>query len=180
MEEMTLVAPQECEQTGIRKGLLEDLALKILYLNGEMTLPELAEHTCLGLGVIDQIFQFFRKEQLCEVKGMAAGTHRIVASTQGKLRAADLLSLSQYAGPAPVSLADYHARVHAQSVQQTQVHPENLLRAFRSLVLDDDLISRLGTAVVSNTSIFLYGPPGTGKTSIACNIPAIYNDSVWI
>ncbi len=180
MEEMALVVPQEFEQTGIRRGLLEDLALKILYLNGEMTLPELAKRMCLGLGVIDQIFEFFRKEQLCEVKGMTGGAHRIAASAQGKVRAADLLSLSQYAGPAPVCLADYTARVYAQSVRQTQVHPEDLLRAFHSLVLDDDLISRLGTAVVSNTSIFLYGPPGTGKTTIARKIPEIYNDSVWI
>ena len=179
-ETTTLVIPQEFEQTGIRRGLLEDLALKVLYLNGEMTLPELAKHMCLGLGVIDQIFEFFRKEHLCEVKGMAGGAHRIVASAQGKSRAAGLLSLSQYAGPAPVSLADYTARVYAQSVRQTQIHPEDLLRAFHSLILDADLIARLGTAVSSNTSIFLYGPSGTGKTSIACNIPEIYNDSVWI
>jgi hypothetical protein len=180
MEEMTLVAPQECEQTGIRRGLLEDLALKILYLNGEMTLPELGEHMCVSLGVIDQIFQFFRKQQLCEVKGMTGGTHRIVASTEGKVRAVDLLSLSQYAGPAPVSLSDYHARVREQGVQQAQINPEDLRRAFGPLVLDDDLISRIGTAVVSNTSIFLYGPPGAGKTSLACYIPEIYNDSVWV
>lgn len=180
MQEMTLVAPQEFEETGIRRGLLEDLALKILYLNGEMTLPELARHTCLSLAVIEQIFQYFRKQQLCEVKGMAGGTHRIVTSSEGKQRAVDLLSLSQYAGPAPVSLSDYHDRVRAQSVRQAEVSPADLLRAFQSLVLDEDLLSRIGTAVVSNTSIFLYGPPGAGKTTLACNIPEIYKDTVWI
>ena len=45
---------------------------------------------------------------------------------------------------------------------------------------DAGFLARLGTAVVSGTSIFLYGPSGTGKTSIASCIPAIYNDSVWI
>lgn len=180
MEEMALVVPQGCEQTGIRRGLLEDLALKILYLQGEMTLPELSQHMCLGLGVVDEIFQFFRKQQLCEVKGMTRGAHRIAATVEGKSRAVDLLTLNQYAGPAPVSLGDYTARVHAQGVQQAQVHPDDLFRAFSSMVLDKDLISRIGTAVVSNTSIFLYGPPGAGKTSLACYIPEIYNDSVWI
>ncbi|HKF52031.1 MAG TPA: hypothetical protein VKB26_06940 [Candidatus Acidoferrales bacterium] len=180
MEEMTLIAPQETTETGIRRGLLEDLTLKILYLNGEMTLPELAQQTCLSLGVIEQIFQYFRKQQLCEVKGMVGGTHRIVASAEGKQRAVDLLSLSQYAGPAPVSLTDYHARVRAQSVRQAEVSPTDLVRAFHSLVLDEELISRIGTAVVSNTSIFLYGPPGSGKTTLACNIPEIYRDTVWI
>jgi DNA polymerase III delta prime subunit len=47
-------------------------------------------------------------------------------------------------------------------------------------VLDDDLVTRLGTAVVSGTSVFLYGPPGTGKTTLACNIPTIYEDFVLI
>ena len=38
MHEMELGTPQEIDQTGIDSGLLEDLALKILYLNGEMSL----------------------------------------------------------------------------------------------------------------------------------------------
>src|SRR6266849_3257313 len=180
MNAAILTTPQEVEQTGVRRGLLEDLALKILYLRGEMSLPDLGDHMCLGLGVIEEIFQFFRKEQLCEVKGMTGGSHRIAATTQGKLRAADLLSLSQYVGPAPVSLAEYSNLVRTQSVQMPTVAQADLKRAFHDLVLDDDLITQLGTAVLSGSSIFLYGPPGTGKTSIAGQIPEIYNDAVWI
>jgi MoxR-like ATPase len=178
--EVSLAIPQETQETGIRRGLLEDLALKILYLNGEMSLIELSQHICLSPGVVDEIFQFFRKEQLCEVKGMVGGSHRIAASMQGKVRAAGLLSLSQYAGPAPVSLGDYRLRVRAQSVQQAVIHPLDLERAFHQLVLDQDIVSRLGAAVVSGTSVFLHGPSGTGKTSIANSIAAIYTDSVWI
>ncbi len=180
MEETMLMVPQGLQETGIRRGLLEDLALKILYLNGEMSLVELSNHTCLSLAVIEEIFQFLRKEQLCEVKGMAGGSHRIVASTQGKQRAADLLSISQYAGPAPVSLLDYAVRVRAQSVQQTTIQPPDVMRAFHQLVLSQETITRVGTAVVSGTSMFLYGPTGTGKTSMASIIPSIYGDSVWI
>ncbi|MFZ3333515.1 MAG: hypothetical protein WA197_22945, partial [Candidatus Acidiferrales bacterium] len=174
MPDIALATPQEMEETGIRRGLLEDLALKTLYLNGEMTLRELGDRMCLGLGVVDEIFRFFRKEQLCEVKGMAGGSHRITITTQGKARAIELLLLNQYAGPAPVSLMDYGTRVRMQSVQQTQVQRSDLIRAFHPLVLHEDLIYRLGTAVVSGASIFLYGPAGTGKTSIANSLPAIY------
>jgi SpoVK/Ycf46/Vps4 family AAA+-type ATPase len=180
MEDIALGTPQEIEQTGIQRGLLEDLALKILYLNGEVSLCALSDRMCLGSGVIEEIFTFFRKEQLCEVKGMAGGSHRIVATAQGKLRACDLLSRNQYVGPAPVSLMDYGTRVRMQSVQQTQVQRADLIRAFHPLILDEDLIYRLGTAVVSGTSIFLHGPAGTGKTSIANSLPAIYKDQVWI
>jgi MoxR-like ATPase len=180
MNQGPLVVPHQIERTGIRRGLLEDLALKILYLNGEMTLVQLSDHLCLSLGVVEEIFQFFRKEQLCEVKGMTGGTHRIAASVEGRQRAADLLSLNQYTGPAPVSLADYVKRIKHQSVQSTPVGPEQLEEAFQSLVLSDDMLLRVGTAVVSGTSMFLYGPPGTGKTSIASRINAIYKDYVWI
>jgi MoxR-like ATPase len=175
-----LAVPHRAEDTGIRRGLLEDLALKILYLNGEMTLMDLSNHLCLSLGVVDEIFQFFRKEQLCEVKGMSGGTHRIAASQQGRHRAADLLSLNQYTGAAPVSLDDYVARVKQQSVATSTVRPDQLAVAFQDLVLGDDMLLRVGTAVVSGTSMFLYGPPGTGKTSIASRVRAIYHDYVWI
>jgi hypothetical protein len=180
MQDITGLMPNEVQETGIRRGILEDIALKTLYLNGEMSLADLSKHMCLSVGVIDEIFQFFRKEQLCEVKGMVGGSHRITASAQGKSRAAGLLAMSQYAGPAPVSLADYRSRVTAQTVQQTGIQPSQLEKALHPLILDAPFLARLGTAVVSGTSIFLYGPSGTGKTSIASSIPAIYNDSVWI
>lgn len=180
METTQLEAPQTIGDIGVGKSLLEELALKILFLGGEMSLSDLAGRMCLSLPVIEEIFQFFRREQLCEVKGMARGTHVIALSGLGKDRAAALLALSQYAGPAPVSLSDYSDQVHAQSVQGTVVRPEDLKRAFENLVLSDDLLSRLGTAVVSGTSIFLYGPPGTGKTTLACNIPSIFEDFVLI
>jgi len=174
------MVPHQVQRTGVRRGLLEDLALKVLYLQGEMSLVEMSDRTCLSLGVIDEIFQFLRKEQLCEVKRMAAGSHVIVASAQGKQRAMELLALNQYTGPAPVSLADYRMRVSMQSVQQIPVKPADVSRAFYQLVLNQEMLSRLGTALTSGTSMFLYGPSGTGKTSIANTIPAVYEDSVWI
>jgi len=180
MEVTTLMIPHQVQRTGVRKGLLEDLALKILYLHGEMSLLELGERTCLSLGVVEEIFQFFRKEQLCEVKRMTAGSHVIVATAQGKQRAADLLAMSQYTGPAPVSLADYTMRVGMQSVQHIVLKPADVSRAFYQLVLDQEMLTRLGTALVSGTSMFLHGPSGTGKTSIASMIPAVYEDNVWI
>jgi predicted ATPase with chaperone activity len=180
MSDVSLMVPREARRTGIRKGLLEDLALKILYLHGELSLSELSDLSCLSIDVIQEIFQFLRKEQLCEVKGMSGIAHRIAASARGKDRAAELMSVNQYAGPAPVSLSDYIARVEMQSVAQTKVKPADLERAFHQMVLDPETITRLGTAVSSGASIFLYGPTGTGKTTIASCIPAIFNDSVWI
>jgi len=180
METIRLAAPQSVRDTGLRRGFLEELATKILFLYGELSLVELAERMCLSLVAVEEIFQFLRNEHLCEVKGMSWGSHRIVASSQGRTRAMELLALSQYAGPAPVPIETYSLRVRAQSVQQTVINPSNLLRAFQQIVIDEDIVSRIGAAVVSGTSLFLYGPSGTGKTSLTECLPAIFEDAVWI
>jgi predicted ATPase with chaperone activity len=70
--------------------------------------------------------------------------------------------------------------VHSQSIQQTKVTPPDLARALHGLVLDGEVIKRLGTAAVSGASTFLYGPSGTGKTSISNRLRLIYRDAVWV
>jgi hypothetical protein len=180
MEAVRLAAPQGVRETGLPRGFLEELAVKTLFLKGELTLVELAEHMCLGLGTVEELFQFLRKEQFCEVKGMSWGSHRIVASSRGRTRATELLALSEYAGPAPVPLESYSIRVRTQSIQQTEIKPQNLVRAFQEVVVDEDIVARIGAAVVSGTSLFLHGPSGTGKTSLTECIPAIFDDAVWI
>jgi hypothetical protein len=62
MEATALMIPDQIQRTGVRRGLLEDLALKLLSQR-EMSLVEMSQHTCLSLGVIEEIFHFFRKEQ---------------------------------------------------------------------------------------------------------------------
>jgi predicted ATPase with chaperone activity len=175
-----LEAPQTARDLGIRRNLTEDLALKTLYLHGELTLVELADSMCVSLGVIDELFNRLRKDQLCEVKGISGGIHRITTTNQGKTRALELMSTSQYAGPVPVSISEYVTRVRAQSVRDADVHEPDVRRAFGHLVLNRETLTQIGTAVVSGLSIFLYGPPGTGKTTIAEHLPAIYHDYVWV
>lgn len=172
--------PHTVADTNIRRSLLEDLALKTLFISGELSLRDLAEHMQLSLAVIEELFFAMRREQLCEVKGMVGGIHRIATTQGGKRRALDLLELNQYVGPAPVSLEDYVKIVREQTVQGADIHPESIRQAFTHLVLSDEVLERVGTALVSGTSIFVYGPTGGGKTSIAETLPNIYPDSVWI
>ena len=172
--------PQSIEATGVPRNLLEDLALKTLYLHGELRLGQLATHMGLYFGIVHDLFESLRKEEFLEVKGMEAGTFRVTTTSRGKMHALELLALCHYAGPAPVSFTDYVARVQAQSVRNFEVKPERLQKAFEHLVLSAKMLDQLGTAVVSGTSIFLYGPTGTGKTSIAEAVPRIYHDFAWV
>ena len=176
-----ILASNSIEEVGVRRNLLEDLALKTLYLIGEMTLQELAHRMGLNLPMVEELFQRLRKDHLVHVTGMAGNVHRVTTTSGGKSRALELLAQNQYAGPAPVSLEDYVARIRGQSVRNMGVRPEDVEQAFEELVLDPQTITRLGTALVSGRAIFLYGPTGTGKTTIAETLTKLfYNDLIWL
>jgi predicted ATPase with chaperone activity len=181
METATITPCKSIEEIGVRTNLLEDLALKGLYLVGEMTLHELARHIGLSLGMVDELFQRLRKDQLCQVTGMVGSVHRITATSGGKSRALELLAQNQYMGPAPVSLDDYVSRIRNQSVRNIEITQRDLSQGFKHLVLESQILNQLGTAVLSGRSIFLYGPTGTGKTTIAETLSSLFNhDQVWL
>jgi predicted ATPase with chaperone activity len=180
MSPATIAAPETIEDLGIRRSLLENLALKTLYLHGEMSLLDLADGMHLSFAIVEELFRRLRKEQLCEVKGLTDYVYHIAITSRGRDQALELLSINHYVGPTPVSLTDYVTRVRDQSVREVEVRPEDVERALRHLVLTKETLTQLGTAVTSGMTLFLYGPTGAGKSSIAEAIPRIYQDSVWI
>jgi predicted ATPase with chaperone activity len=175
-----IAAPGTVEETGIRRALLEELVLKTIAREREVTTRALSDILALSPRVVDDLFQQLRKAQFIEVTGMTAGVYRATLTTQGRARADALASTNQYVGPAPVSLEAYDALVRAQAVAKAEVHPEAVRRAFAPLVLDDDFVRRLGIAIASGSSIVLQGPSGTGKTSIAAHIPEVFGRGVFI
>jgi energy-coupling factor transporter ATP-binding protein EcfA2 len=177
----TPVAPEDIEDLDVRKSFLEALLLKILYFSGPLTITEWAELARLRPQIVEAAFRRLRSEQLAEVTGMAGNVRRVAITGQGRSRALGLLSLNQYAGPVPVSLQSYAQRVRTQSVRHLEVHASALRKAFAHLVLEDETLNQLGTALNSGGSIFLYGPTGSGKTTIAEALPRVFSqDHVWI
>src|SRR5207247_3177788 len=123
-------APRTADETGIRRKVLEDLTLKTMYLMGELSLHDLAEHLRLSLRIVDEVFQHLRKDQLCQVTGMAGALHRIVLTAEGKGRALEALGINQYVGPLPVSLVDYLNRVPPKTVRRFGGRCASVPRAF--------------------------------------------------
>jgi predicted ATPase with chaperone activity len=174
-------APETIPDVGIPRAVLEDLALKNLYIAGSSSLRELAKKMRLTVRVVDELSRRLRTEQLCEVTGMTGNVAEVAITSRGRSRALELLSLNQYTGPTPVSLESYIQRVRQQSVGNLEVHLPEVERAFAHLVLDAKMLRKLGTALNSGTSIFLYGPTGGGKTTIAIALSrAVAIDPVWI
>ena len=176
-----LQKPGSVSDVGVRKSVLEGLALKFIYWTGPLSVLELSKHIRLSHRVTDELFRWLRAEQLCEVTGMSGNVPNIAITSQGRTRALELLSMSQYVGAAPVSLESYAKQVRQQSVRNVEVHPPDVERAFAHLVVDSRILWQLGTALNSGTSIFLYGPTGVGKTAIAETLSRVFAvDKVWI
>ena len=173
--------PASIEETGVRASVLEDLALKSLYLSGPFSVAELGKLTHLSYEVALELFNRLRAKLLCEVTGMVAHLPTMAITSMGRTRAMELLSQSQYAGAAPVSLKSYVEQVRRQSVRNLRVTRDDVERAFADFVIDEKTLSQFGTALNSGEAIFLYGPPGTGKTSAAETLAKVLaNDAVWI
>lgn len=129
------LAPQTVQETHVPKGLLEELALKLLVLEGGLNILDLAERICLSLPITEELCQDLRKDHLCEVKGTLGRYYWLAPTDKGRAQASELFSRNQYAGPAPVTLTEYDIRVHSQSIQQSKVTPVDLARALHGLVL---------------------------------------------
>jgi predicted ATPase with chaperone activity len=173
--------PESISEIDVRQTILEDLALKILYLSGSLSILDLSKKTRLSFEVANELFGRLRAERCCQITGMAGNIPHIAITSEGRTRAMELLSQSQYAGPAPVSLDSYVRQTRKQGVQNVEVHPADVQRAFAHLVVDDKKLRQFGTALNSGAAIFLYGPPGVGKTTFAETLSrVIAEDAVWI
>jgi len=169
------------EGLGIRRSVVENLALKTLFYLGDASIQELADQLHIAPYIVEGIFQRLRKDQLMQAIGLAAGGHRVNLTMQGRSRALELLATDHYVGPVPVSFADYVERVKSQSVRDIAVTQADAVEAFRELVLEPETVAQLGASVVSGRAIFLYGPPGTGKTTVAEKLSDIFRkESVWV
>lgn len=173
--------PRTIAELGIPETVLEDIALKTLYLYGPFSILELSEQTRLSYEAAEQLFTRLRGKLLCEVTGMMGNVPIIAISSQGRTRALELLSQNHYSGVMPVSLASYVAQVRKQSVRKVNVRPADVERAFAHLVLDEEVLSELGTALNSGNAVFLYGPAGSGKTAAAEAMARVFAENdVWV
>ena len=177
--------PKSIEGTGLTLGFLADLAIKIMYFEGYISGYEIAEAMKLPYsGVVDEVLEFLKREQFCEVKGaggLGESAYQYVISSKGSEKAREVLDRGQYVGPAPVPLEDYTNAFRKQPLQNVAIHRKVMLQALSHVVLNERVHRQLGPAVNSGRSVFLYGPPGNGKTTVAESIGMmIFRDDIYV
>src|SRR6266545_2385889 len=149
--------PYRVEDLGIPKSSVADLILRRLYATGSGTLETLSSTLKLSFQVVEKVFHELRQQQLLDVKGMTGNDYHFTLTNAGRNMANERVQISSYAGPAPVSIKEYHRSTRAQAAK-VKANRASLRRAFADLVVTDDMLDKLGPSLISQKSIFLYGP----------------------
>jgi predicted ATPase with chaperone activity len=178
---MAPAAPAEVRDTGVDRGTLLDLALKtaatVPQLNTEWAARELRLPQAVASELLDQL----RGDHLLEVLGQAGPFgYRYAISGRGRERAARLLEVSGYVGPAPVALGAYTALLEWQLAHTPRVTASDVSAALADLVLTPDTTQLAGLAISSGRSLFIFGPSGDGKTSLGQMLHNALQGEIWI
>jgi hypothetical protein len=175
--------PESLAQTGLTTGFLADLILKIMQVRGTGMGAELADAVCLPFVIVDDVLLDLVKRRLVEVRSGAAvsrANYIFDLTAAGEERAQMELAASRYAGPAPVTLAQYREVVARQSVHAVHLGRDTVRDGFGGMVLSPEFLDRLGPAISSARSLFLYGDAGNGKTMIAETIASLMGESIYV
>jgi predicted ATPase with chaperone activity len=175
--------PETLRDTGISEEAIQDLLLKVLYVQGARTGQQVSDSLCLSFTLVDDLLLGLQQRQFVGVRstgghGRAGSIFDITAA--GRERAREAFESSQYIGPVPVPLADYRGWMEAQSIRNVQVTRSRLQEGFRHMVIEPAFLELLGPAINSAKSLFLYGDPGNGKSLIAESIASIMGGSIFL
>ena len=177
-------APRSLADTKLGVNFLISLLLKLIYINGLESVPEMQGKLKLPNNSVASLVQDCVSRKLLESLGSeTAGSSqdlRYALSSLGRDWALDAFKQSNYIGPAPVRIPDYIARVQKQRITEEYVDFRTLARCFSDLILPDSLISEIGAAITSSSSMLFYGPAGNGKTSIAKRIMRAFQQTIYV
>lgn len=163
--------PKTIEETGLSSSYLIGLTCKIMHESGTVTPAQIAEQIRLPKLVCRQLIKEMTALTLVEAQGLETADIksdiRYSLTDLGKKWALEAMLISQYVGPAPVTLPMFEKQIRLQSINNEQIHRNEIEKAMSHLVLPKGLMSQLGPAANSGRSVLLYGEPGNGKTSLA-------------
>jgi hypothetical protein len=173
--------PQTLDETGLNAAQIEELIMKYLLARGEDSGQGVSEQLKLPFNVSTEVLRRLKKDELIHYRDTAALNDYVCSLTDnGRERARRYTMRCTYYGAAPVPIEAYNHAVGEQSLTLQRPKEEDLKRAFSDLLINPNMLLRLGSALNSGRGMFLYGFPGNGKTSIAERVTKAFGETIWI
>jgi hypothetical protein len=178
-------APTRLDDLDVDPMLVLQLMVKGMYVENLQLPSQISKSIKLSPSIVEELLEMTVERKLAEILGqtqsvLGYGEMRYSLSRAGREWAVESLGISQYVGPAPVSLKSYVARILHQRINQELVSREAMEQAFSHLVLADRFLDRLGPFINSGEAMLIYGPAGNGKTSIGESIGHAFRNIVYI
>ena len=157
--------------------------MKLLYYRGELLGRELAGLMGVEFSLIDDMLETLKRSHAVGVRkslGMGNSSGIFALTEAGRATTREHLENNQYTGPIPVPLFQYVDVVKRQRLRQDWLNPQTLKQAFSHLVVERDILEKIGPAVNSNKSFLIYGQPGNGKTALAEALFRVETDPIFM
>ncbi|MGR3801926.1 P-loop NTPase family protein [Marinibacterium profundimaris] len=177
-------SPRTLAEIELPMVMMRDILLKTMFRKTLDLVSEISQAICLPVPITQELVDLAREQKLLEATGTlnanSGNEMGYQLTDQGRSRALDALSQSEYFGAMPVPLHIYSEQVKRQSIRNIQVTRDQLTTAMGHLILPSSLLDHLGPAVSAGRSILMYGPPGNGKSSISNGIRDALGDRVYV
>jgi hypothetical protein len=175
--------PESVADLGLPASTVEQLILKALYFRGDTTGRVLASELGVNFSVIEPLLDNFKRQHMVVVKSsLGLGSISSIFSLTENARnvTREYLENNQYSGRIPVPLDQYTVGAKMQRQKGDWLTREMLRRAYRHVVVSDQILSQIGPAVNAGKSFLIYGQPGNGKTFLAEALYQVESDPVYI
>ena len=173
--------PDNLVAAGVNETLLEAILYRYMQNIGECEGRKIADQVKLPFRMIEPLMTRLKMEQNVAYKSATATNDYVYVLTEtGKAIARNHINDCTYYGACPVPLHEYIASVKLQTIEGQYPKKQDLLNAFKDLLINPNMLNKLGPAVASGRGMFLFGFPGNGKTSIAERVTGAFGKYVWI
>lgn len=173
--------PADVREAGVNETLLEAIIYRFLRNIGEAEGRRIAAQVKLPFRMIEPLLMRMKMEQNVAYKSSTSTNDYVYMLTEtGRAIARNHMQDCTYYGACPVPLKDYIASVKLQTIEGQYPKKQDLLKAFRDLLINPKMLNKLGPAVASGRGMFLFGFPGNGKTSIAERVTGAFGKYIWI
>ena len=175
----------------INRTLVEGMVLRLAAVATRLTGYQIAEQLALPFVAVEPVLKTLTGDNMLDALGLASEQgpwlsrplpERMAYSLtkHGRLRSEEIARAStRYAGPAPVSMAEYRAAL-AEAAKPGTLDLVKVNRALAGIELAPGVAEAVRAAVNSRSSIFIYGAPGNGKTTLARRISALLGGPIIV